>query len=191
VAVNLTCGDRKACAKREGVGAARDVPLAVARGSFYFCKKRFSATCWSKSVMTVAAGKSLAFERIGNCFLYMSSKRPPLDSDWAQYIDWLKSTLRPGMSITSVVYERAGGPNAAQRKLLTDVTAPVNLKVAVITPSTIARGAVTAMSWFKPGYKAFTPEETDAAVAFLDLKGNDAVSVKQAIQRLLLFSDST
>lgn len=141
--------------------------------------------------MTVAAGKTLAFERIGNCFLYMSSKRAPSDADWAQYIDWLKTILRPGMTITCVVYERGAGPNAAQRKLLNDVTAPVNLKVAVITPSTLARGAVTAMSWFKPGYKAFTPDETDAAVDFLELKGQDAQQVKIAIKRLLVFSDST
>ncbi len=140
--------------------------------------------------MTVAAGKSLGFERVGQCFLYISSKRPQIDSDWAQYIDWLKTTLRPGMSITCVVYERGAGPNAAQRKQLGDVTAPVNLKVAVITPSTAARGVVTALSWFKQGYKAFSPTEMDGALGFLGLTPQEQQSVKHTVQKLLFALDS-
>lgn len=140
--------------------------------------------------MTVAAGKSLGFERVGQCYLYISANRPQIDSDWVQYIEWLKGMLRPGMNITCVVYERGNGPNAAQRKQLQEVTAPVTLKVAVITPSTAARGAVTALSWFKPGYKAFSPAEMDGAMDFLGLKGPDAQIVKQTIQKIVTSLDS-
>ena len=138
--------------------------------------------------MTVAAGKSLGYGRVGNCFLYVSGKRPPNEADWAEYVAWFKKALPPNAQ--GIVLERGSGPNAAQRKQLTDITSKMTFKVAVLTASPVARGVVTAMSWFKEGYKAFSPDELGEAASYLGLDASATSQVKQLVQKLLFTLDA-
>lgn len=139
--------------------------------------------------MAVAAGRTIGYARIGTCLIYVSSKRSPSDSDWTEYAAWFQKTNPPGSTVVSVVYERNGGPNAAQRKQINEMTARCQVKAAVIAVSPIARGILTALSWFKDGYKAFNPSEMEAAFEFLDVRGALATEVRQTIQKMILEMD--
>lgn len=134
--------------------------------------------------MPVAARRTLGYGRVGNCMLYVSSKKPPAEPDWAEYVEWFRRTFPPGSTITSLVYERSSGPNATQRKQINDMTARCSVRAAVLAVSPVARGILTALSWFKEGYKAFNPHEVDAAVSFLELSGMAAAEVKAALRKM-------
>lgn len=145
-------------------------------------------------MISVATQKSLGFGQGGNCFLYASAKVAPTTADWAEYIAWFTRVLAaaggPPMvsgALTVLVYERASGPNAAQRKQLNDLVARYPIRVAVVTNSAIARGVLTAMSWFAKGkgYQPFTPEQLDSAMEFLQVDMITASSVKQNLLDLL------
>lgn len=141
--------------------------------------------------MPTAIGRTLAYGRTtlpdgNNCILFVSATKPASDRDWSEYVTWLQKALKPGEKLKSLVYDRAGGPNAAQRKQLNDITASCSLQVAVITPSPIGRGVVTAMSWFKKdGYKPFSPNELDDALVYLGLSGATAAEVRKTVLEML------
>lgn len=123
--------------------------------------------------MTATAGKSLAFGRVGNCFLYAGSKNiAPKEEDWEKYLQFLEDALRrlgPDKKVNTLVLEQGTGPSAAQRKKLMDLTSPYIARIAVITASPIGRGVVTALAWFKPGYKAFNITEQESAYEWLEI----------------------
>jgi len=139
--------------------------------------------------MAIATGKTAAWGKTGNVYLYVSSKRPPTDPDWNEYLAWLRETAKETpvrTELLSIVYDRSTGPNASQRKQLTDATVNWKLRVAVVTPSTVARGVVTAMNWFKKdAYEAFPPEEFDRAIKFLGVPTSAAMDVRQAVNTLI------
>lgn len=135
--------------------------------------------------MPLAAKGSLGYARVAGCTLYVSSRRPPVDSDWAEYVQWFQKSTPPASNVISLVYERSTGPNAAQRKQISDMTAKCKVTTAVIAASSLARGLVTAVSWFKEGFKAFNPNEVDEAIAFIGLKGMPAAEVRHALRKML------
>jgi hypothetical protein len=130
--------------------------------------------------------KTLAFGNIGSCFLYVCSKHPPNEAEWNEYIDFLKIRLEPGMRPTSIVLSDGAGPGASQRQQLNEVISPYvdYLRVAVVTTSPVARGIVTALSWFSPVYRAFSPKDIDDALSFLDIGDPDAPLIKSLLTEL-------
>jgi len=139
--------------------------------------------------LATAPDLTLAYGRVGQVILYVSALKAPSPSDWAHYMTWLKGTVKPGMSIVSIVYERSPGPNATQRKQITDATSACNLRVAVLATSAVVRTMVTAFNWFKEGYKAFAPEELDSALVFLGVPKLSMPEVRQAVHTLLAALD--
>ena len=121
--------------------------------------------------MAIAAGKTAGWVRIGDVCIYISAKRPPSDADWNAYLAWLRENGKPSVTrpeLLSLVYDRSPGPNASQRKQLNDSTVGWKMRVAVLSPSTVARGIVTAMNWFKKdAYEAFPPDDFERALTFL------------------------
>jgi hypothetical protein len=141
--------------------------------------------------MPTATGKTLAFGRAtlpgdNLCIIFVSATTPASEADWAEYVAWFRSTVKPGSKVKSVVFDRAGGPNATQRKQVNDMTASCSLHVAVLSPSAVGRSVVTAMNWFKKdSYKAFMPNELDAAIAFLEITGSTAIDLRQTVLNML------
>jgi hypothetical protein len=134
--------------------------------------------------MKVAAEKSLGYARIGLCFIYASAKRPPTDADWSEYMAWMQRSLPPGGRVSALIVERHDGPNAAQRRLISEITSRVTFSASVVTHSAIARGVLTALNWFKSGYQAFPPEKLELAIASLQLDPVSTDQVRQALRRL-------
>lgn len=139
--------------------------------------------------MTVAAGKTCGWSKVGDVCIYVSAAGPPSEADWNEYLIWFKKEgARASLArseLLALVFDRSPGPNANQRKLLNDATAGVKLRSAVMTKSAVARGIVTAMNWFKSdSYKAFTPEEIEGAMTFLNTPKPMMGELRAAVQSL-------
>lgn len=141
--------------------------------------------------MPIAAGRTLGYGKVelpggSPCVIFVSATRPASDSDWGEYVAWFRKNAKLGDKVRTLVMDRAGGPNAAQRKQLNDVTAPFAMHVSVLSPSAVGRSIVTAMNWFKKdSYKAFMPDQLDSAIAHLEVTGQLAVEVRQIVTDLM------
>jgi hypothetical protein len=132
--------------------------------------------------------KTLAFDRIGPCFVLAVGSRSPSDTDWDAYLDFVKESIGARKAPLTLVSSKGGGPTPAQRQRLNDVTKSLNvektLKVAVLTQSPVVRGIATALSWFVQGYKAFAPSDLGAALDFLGVISADQIEIKRLVPKL-------
>jgi hypothetical protein len=131
----------------------------------------------------------LAFAKVGGVdstyVLVLGSANPP-DAEWALWVDYIATHIQPGTAPRVVVVTEGGSPTAAQRGALSDVTARYKdeARVVVCTESTIARGALTALSWFLPDvYRAFSPADFDKALKYLGLT-SAADEIKSTVREL-------
>jgi len=119
-------------------------------------------------------------------FLVMNTKDNPGDEEWGEYVDFaIKNQAH--ISSTMIITE-GGGPNTMQRGMMNDRLEAKGLKqkVAVVTLSRLARGIVTALSWFNPNVRAFSTSQIPAALAYLEIPATDHEGVMQEIRRLRL-----
>jgi hypothetical protein len=130
----------------------------------------------------------LAYELVGNCFVLAVSKESPGDDEWNAYITFVQSHLKKGMLPVALIASAGGGPTAAQRARLNDMTKKAGLvntlKAAVLTDSLLVRGMATALAWIVPGYRAFPPAEIGAALEFLGVSGAASAQVKLLVPKL-------
>ncbi len=111
----------------------------------------------------------------------------PGDDEWRTYLAALKARLdQQGKSVVSLVVTEGGGPNTVQR---TDMNEALlkdggSFSTAVVTESRVARGIVTAMSWFNSGIRAFAPKQLDDAIGYLGLDPREHAEVLETLGRL-------
>lgn len=130
--------------------------------------------------------KTLAYDYLYGCVAYVGTTEAPRQSEWLEYLRFARQHLPPtGEDARCLVVERGPGPNAGQRKALQEVTAGRSARVAVLTRSLLARGVVTALSWVKPGYRAFPPEDMPAALEYLGLREIEARAVRERVEALI------
>jgi hypothetical protein len=131
---------------------------------------------------------TIAFEKIGSVYVLAIGKQNPSDPDWARWVAFVTENSHPNMKPRILVCTDGGAPSAAQRASLNEVTQKYRKesKVCVLTDSTVARGAVTALSWFFPElYRAHAPSEIDKALDFLELPPQTATQAKVQLRVLL------
>src|SRR6516225_445034 len=131
----------------------------------------------------------LAFTKIESAesgyVLVLGAQNPP-DAEWALWVDYIAHHIVPGSAPRVLVVTEGGSPTAGQRAALSNVTDQHRnaAKVAVCTDSTMARGAITALSWFLPNaYRAFSPADIDKAIEYLELSAF-SVTIKATIKLL-------
>jgi hypothetical protein len=118
--------------------------------------------------------KTAAYGRVGDCFILVLGKVPPADADINPYLAFVRGAIRPDMKPRVCVQSYGGGLSPKQRQALNELTAPFAkvARIAVLTDSAVARGVVTAMSWFaKEVYQAFSLSDLNAALDFLQIPG--------------------
>lgn len=111
-------------------------------------------------------------ESIDSAYLLVLGASNPPDAEWDQWVEYIATNIAPGSGPRVLVVTEGGSPTAGQRAALSNVTDQHRnaSKVAVCTDSTMARGAITALSWFLPNaYRAFSPADVDKAIEYLDL----------------------
>ncbi len=109
-------------------------------------------------------------DRVALC---LHSERDPTDAEWDAMVEKLERERR---SFDTVVAVTLGGtPSARQRKIIRDVLQ--NVRTVVVTDSSMARGAVTALSWIGVSIEAAPLTELRAVF--------EKLGPPEVVQRLL------
>lgn len=111
--------------------------------------------------------KNVAFKIMGTWLLSAYGEDSPTKDEAAECLNILKTLDLNKLRI--LIYSKGGAPSAAQRKDMNEVVKGHEIPVAVLTSSKVARGAVTALSWFNSNMKAFAPEAERDAFHYLQI----------------------
>jgi hypothetical protein len=133
----------------------------------------------------LTAARNIAVEMVGHTLVVVHGVRHPSDGDWAIYLDTLRQNwaeIRAQLIVTD-----GGSPTSAQRKASLEIAAGQwdrTPPTAVVTSSILARGVVTALSWFmKDRIRAFAQAELDEACEFIGASSENA-ALREAAARL-------
>lgn len=119
---------------------------------------------------------------IKNLGISVHTAKPPTNEEWQELITLMQPSDVANFRAISLT--DGGAPNSAQRKSMNDYLAGRVPLSAVVTQSTVVRGVVTAMSWFNPNIKSFSPEELDAALVHLKVNRSEFALIKKEIRTL-------
>lgn len=116
--------------------------------------------------------------------ILVHSKDAPGDVEWKDYCADVQKWCQQIRGI--LVISEGGGPNGVQREALEKALGneTYKAKTAVVTLSRIARGIVTAISWFSPTIKAFSTLQIPDALKYLEIPDANHPRVMVAIKSL-------
>ena len=128
--------------------------------------------------------RNMVCKVVGSLGISIHTPDNPSNEEWDEMVKCVKqckdlSTFR-GISFTD-----GGSPSPAQRKKTNDVLAGRVVPTAVVTSSSLARGVVTAMSWFNPMLKVFPPDKLDDALRYLQVRDSEYKVIKLEIRELV------
>ena len=131
--------------------------------------------------------KSMVFKIVGNVHIVIAGTSEPIDEDWRTYMAAVRGEERKMADfgkMRTIVFSAGGGPNAKQRKEVNEFLGGRATPVAIVTSSTIMRGVVTALQWFNPLARAFSPDNVFAAMQFLGTSDSEATGVWAEAKKL-------
>lgn len=131
--------------------------------------------------------KSMVFKIVGNVHIVINGTTEPHDEDWRLYMNAVRSEeqkMTDFAKMRTLVFSGGGGPNAKQRKEINEFLGGRATPVAIVTSSTIMRGIVTALQWFNPLARAFSPDNVVAAMQFLGTSNSDTNLVWSEAKKL-------
>lgn len=125
----------------------------------------------------------MAFRALGPVMVLRHADAKPDPADWNGFIEAFVDAPLHKLLVWS---PGVASPSSAQRA--SAVTAlrgkGSGFRGAVLTSSTIARGAATAISWFGPKLRGFALDEMLRAIAWLELAEADVPELEAAIASL-------
>jgi hypothetical protein len=99
------------------------------------------------------------------------NRSQPTEEEWAIYLPEVRRAIADCRTnndyLRFLVFTDGGAPSASQRAKTLEGGLVKGTRTAVVTANRIARGIVTAFSWFDISMKAFAPQEIVKAFEFL------------------------
>ena len=129
---------------------------------------------------------STAWDYLDACAFVAHRPGRLIDDDFA---DFLTDLLAKQQLRSVVVRASEGAPRADHRSLLLRWYREHTVRGAVLTDSVIARGGVTALSWFGVSIRAFEPAELDAALEYVQIATPRWPEARQCMQRIVAWVD--
>ena len=117
--------------------------------------------------------------------VFVHSEQAPSNAEWSALMDAFRNATNL-RRIRVLVFTYGGAPNARQRAELNEVLRDVRPPVAIVTPSTLARAVCTALSWFQPRLRGFSPEEIESAFDYLDANEDDRRVLSKMLREMRL-----
>lgn len=118
-------------------------------------------------------------DRVYVCF---HNAQAPSDAEWGAYVEDM-AKCADNFNVM-LVFSLGGGPSGPQRRsvaALWQVRGRMP-KIALVTPSAIARAAGTTLNWvLRQPIKSFTPKELETSLAYLDLNEAQRGSLKRKL----------
>lgn len=127
--------------------------------------------------------KSFVARRVGNVLVYAHGAAAPSDEEWESVLALYD--LAPIETVCTLVYTQGAAPNAAQRARLNAKLGPRRVRIAVLTPSALARAAGTAVHWFRPEVCIFAPNNVASAIAHLEVSAEVARALPGVLRDLM------
>jgi hypothetical protein len=131
--------------------------------------------------MQAFRGKTVASRQVGNVTVIVHSAAPPADDEWNELMSESSTVYGP---LRGLVYTAGGAPNAAQRAKLTSLYGNRQILIAVLTESAFARAAGTALRWFRPEVRMFSPRDVNAALDYLQVEASARAEVVRVLDDL-------
>jgi hypothetical protein len=137
-------------------------------------------------VVPVTAAKSLGSVEACGCLVTCHGREAASNEAWDEWLEsvtlYVKATTKPRL----VIITGGGAPSPEQRKKFdrTVESHMAQMKIAIVSDSTFARGVVKAIRLFYPFYQSFALKELDDALRFLDVRPTDFVEVTRSAERL-------
>ena len=118
----------------------------------------------------------------GDLMIVVHTGQAPSDEEWTRYVAAVER-MDPE-KLRTIVFTDGGAPNLEQREAINRALGGKTSPGAVVSNSMLVRGAVTALSWFNPKIKAFSPSGTAAAFAYLGVPEVAVPDVWVMVKRL-------
>jgi hypothetical protein len=142
------------------------------------------------------AAKQAASALVDELLINVNGPDPITDDTWMKYVAW--SEKLPNNLPCAFTFSPFHSPNARQRNILIEQIQRKGwneANVAIVTQSSVVRGAITVFSWFvRIKNKAFSPSETVAAIDWCQRQCRfDRAEVKRFLGEAILevgFSDA-
>lgn len=146
--------------------------------------RTFGFACGKLEGVMDYASARFACTAVGNIVVGFHTRDNPNDDDWTAYLECGRVLLEEHERIGILAYSLGGGPNAVQRGEVNEMFKDTPQRVAVMLDSRMARGAVTALSWFNNKIHAFKLDQQDEALAHLGATPEQVTRVKEELAQL-------
>lgn len=112
--------------------------------------------------------------------LWLHTSNDPSDTEWRDACRRLTELRMKSPDrferLRQIVVSDGGAPNQTQRALVhAESFGKKAVKLSLITivlDNRVKKGISTALSWLNPGFKPFSPDQLDAALAHVDFAGD-------------------
>jgi hypothetical protein len=129
---------------------------------------------------------SIAWDYLDGCVIVAHRAGPIVDADFGEFLADVKA--QPDVRRV-VVRASDGAPGAAHRTELRHWYAKNSVRGSVLTDSIIARGGVTALSWFGIPIRAFALHEIEAALDFVEVRIQDRAEASRKFRDIVAAAD--
>jgi hypothetical protein len=123
---------------------------------------------------------TMRYQQLGDTMAMVHTADAPTDQEWDEMLDHHRRH-RPTRVL---VFTDGGGPTTLQRGRLNDALEGRVVKTAVVSSSQVVRGIVTALSWFNPGIRSFSPGEAPRALTYLGVAAGESAPLMQQVLKL-------
>jgi len=125
--------------------------------------------------------KTMTFAVDGDIMIVLHTANQPTEDEWSTWMSALRKMSKPRLKV--LIFTDGGVPNTLQRGMLLDHFAEAQPPIAVVSNAPAVRGVVTAISWFNPNVKLFTPARLADAFAHLGVNQDRARALFSTAQR--------
>lgn len=127
--------------------------------------------------------RSLATRSTGRYIVFVHGSLAPSQAEWNVVLDLYRA--QPNLAATrTLVYTDGAAPSAAQRADLNAVFGKLRPLLSVMTSSTLARTAGTALSWLVTGLKVFDAHDYEGALDHLGAAGAERRVLRDMVEEL-------
>lgn len=124
----------------------------------------------------------MAYRVVHGVFCVVHGATNPTDEEWEAYLKYYLANER--QCARTLVVTQGGGPSAKQRGDTAKVIQSSPTRVAIVSTSTLVRGIATALSWFNKRVQAFSGNEMDAALKYLEVPQANTIPLLAELKKL-------
>lgn len=133
--------------------------------------------------------RTMATRTWEDLLISLHTTQPPDEEGWREYSQQLLALILQAPDDSSkgrrIVFTDGGSPNLVQRAEINKILSGRAMKVAIISSSPAAQGVVTALNWYNPLIRLFSPGQLVEAWQHLGVTESARPFIRRELQLLL------